>query len=76
MFHACADFMGFGWTPVAGLLKYKPTPIVEELVKVVIEDPCGILATLIGDNTVTQRVLEQRRRNVTCQTFIRDIFHP
>lgn len=46
------------------------------LVKVVIEDPCGLLATLIRDNTVSQRVLEQRRSNVTFQTFIRDIFHP
>ena len=46
MFNACADLMGLGWTPVAGLLEYEPTPIVQDLVEVVIEDPCGLLATL------------------------------
>ena len=76
MFNACADLMGLGWTPVAGLLEYEPTPIVEELVEVVIENPCGLLATLTGDNTVRQRVPEQGRSNVAFQTFVRDIFEP
>jgi len=31
---------------MSGLLEYKPTPIVEELVEVVIEDSCDLLATL------------------------------
>ena len=31
---------------MSGLLEYDPTPIVEELVEVVIEDPCSLLATL------------------------------
>jgi len=70
MFNARADLMGLGWTPVAGLLVYESTPIVEELVKVVIEDPCGLLATLTRDNTVRHRVPEQRRSNVTFQTFV------
>jgi len=56
MFNAHVDLMGLGWTPVAGLLEYEPTPIVEELVEVVIEDPCGHLATLTRDNTLRQRV--------------------
>ena len=73
MFNARADLMGLGWAPVADLLEYEPTPIVEELVEVVIEDPCGLLATLTRDNTVRQRLPEQRSSNVTFQTFIRDI---
>jgi len=60
----------------AGLLGYKPTPIVQELVAVVIVDPCGLLATLTRHNTVRQRVPEQRWSNVTFQTFVRDIFEP
>jgi len=76
MFNARADLMGLGWTPVASLLEYEPTPIVEEEVEVVIVDPCGLLATLTRDNTVRQRVPEQRRSNVTFQTFVRDIFEP
>ena len=59
---------------MAGLLEYEPTPIAEELVEVVIENPCGLLATVTRDNTVRQRVPEQRRSNVTFQTFVRDIF--
>jgi len=27
MFNTHADLMGLGWTPVAGLLEYEPTPI-------------------------------------------------
>ena len=42
MFNARADLMGLGWTPVAGLLEYEPTPIQEELVGIVIEDPRGL----------------------------------
>jgi len=74
MFNACADLIRLGWTLVAGLLEYEPTPIAEELVEVVIENPCGLLATVTRDNTVRQRVPEQRRSNVTFQTFVRDIF--
>jgi len=46
VFNARAEIMGLGWTPGAGLLAYEPTPIVEELVENVIENPCGLLATL------------------------------
>jgi len=46
MFNARADLMGLGWTTVAGLLEYEPTPIEAELVGLVMEDPCGLLATL------------------------------
>jgi len=46
MFNARADSMGLGWTPVAGLLENEHTPIEAELVGMVIEDPCGYLATL------------------------------
>jgi len=56
MFNAHADVMGLGWTLMAGLLEYKPTPIEVELVDMVIEDPCGLLASLTRDNTVRQRV--------------------
>jgi len=76
MFNACADLMGLGWTPAAGLLKYQPTPIVDQLVEAVIEDPCGLLATLTQDNTGRQRVPEQLRSNVIFQTFVPDIFKP
>jgi len=76
MFNARADLMGLGWTPVAGLLEYDPTPIEVELVGMVIEDPCGLLATLTRDNTVRQRVPQQNRNNVMFQSFVRDIFEP
>jgi len=76
MLNARADLMRLGWTPAAGWLGYKPTPIVEELVAEVIEDPCGPLATPTRDNTVRQRVPEQRWSNVIFQTFVRDIFEP
>jgi len=59
MFNAREDLMGLGWTLVAGLLKYEPTPIEGELVGMVIEDPCGLLATLTRDNPVRQRVPQQ-----------------
>jgi len=58
MFNARADMMGLGWTPVARLLEYEPTPIDAEQLGMVIEDPCGLLATLTRDNTVRQRVPE------------------
>ena len=54
MFNARADLMRLGCTLVAGLLEYEPTPIEAELVGMVIEDPCGLLATLTRDNTVRQ----------------------
>jgi len=76
MFNARADLMGLGWTPVAGLLEYEPPPIEAELVGMVIEDPCGLLATLTQDNTVRQRVPQQNRNNVMFQSFVRDIFEP
>jgi hypothetical protein len=44
-----ADLRGLGWSSVAGLLEYEPTPIAEELVGMVIEDPCGLLTTLTHD---------------------------
>jgi len=43
IFNARADLMRLGWTPVAGLLEYEPTPIEAVLVGIVIEDPCGLL---------------------------------
>jgi len=46
MFNTYADLMGLGWTLVACLLEYEPTSIAEELVEVVIEDQCTLLATL------------------------------
>ena len=76
MFNAGADLMGLGWTSVAGLLKYEPTPIAEELVEVVIENSCGLLATLTQDNTMRQRVPEQPWSNLTFQTFVHNIFEP
>jgi len=76
MFNARAEMMGLGWTPGAGLLGYEPTPIVEELVENVIENQCGLLATLTWDNTARQQVPEQRRSNVIFQTFVRDLFEP
>jgi len=76
MFNARADLMGLGWTPVAGLLENEPTSIEAELVGMVIEDPCGLLASLTGDNTVRQRVPQQNRNKVTFQTFVRDTFEP
>jgi len=76
VFNARADLMGLGWTPVAALLEYEPTPIEAELVGMVIEDPCGLLASLTRDNTIRQRVPEQNRNNVTFQSFVRDIFEP
>jgi len=76
MFNARADLMGLGWTPVAGLLEYEPTPIAAKLLGMVIENPCGLLDTLTRDNTVRQRVPEQNRNNVTFQSFICDIFEP
>jgi len=42
----------------------------------VIEDPCGLLATRTRDNTVRQRVTEQNMKNVKFQPFVRDIFEP
>jgi len=45
LFNARTDLMGLGWTPVAGSLEYEPTPIEAKLVGMVIEDPCGLLAT-------------------------------
>jgi len=75
-FNARADLMGLGWTLVAGLLEYEPTPIGAELVGRVIDNPCGLLATLTRDNTVRHRVPEQNRNNVTFQSFVRDIFEP
>ena len=44
--------------------------------EVVIEDPFALLATLSYHNTVRQRFRQQRRSNVTFQTFIRDILEP
>jgi len=76
MFNAPADLMGLGWTPVAGLLQYKPTPIEAELVGIVIEDACSLLATLTRDITVRQTVPEQNRNHVTFQSFLHDIFAP
>ena len=61
---------------MAGLLQYQPTPVVEKLVEVVIEDLCGLLATVTRDNTVRRRVPEQPRSNVTFPTFVQDIFEP
>ena len=52
MFNAYTDLMGLGYTQVVDLLEYKPTPNEEELVEVVIEEPCGLLAILTQDNTV------------------------
>jgi len=57
-------------------LEYEPTPIEAELVGRVIEDQCGLLATLTRDNTVRQRVPQQNRNNVTFQSFVRHIFEP
>jgi len=76
MFNARADLMGLGWTLVAGLLEYEPTPIEAELVGMVIEDPCGLSATLTRDTTVRQRVPQPNRNKVTFQSFVRDIFEP
>jgi len=76
MFNAGADLMGLGLRPVAGLLQYEPTPLIEELVEKVIENPCGLLATLTGDNTVRQRGPEQCRSIVIFQTFVPDTFEP
>jgi len=76
MFNALVDLMRLGWTPVAGLLEYEPTPIEAELVGMVIEDPCGLLATLTRDNTVRQRVPKHSRNIVTFQSLVRDIFEP
>jgi len=76
MFNARADLMGLGWPPVAGLLEYEPTPIEAELVGMVIEDPCGRLASLTRDNPVRQRVPDKNRKNFTFQSFVRDIFVP
>jgi len=53
-----------GWTPLAGLLEYNCTPIEEDLVRMVIENPCDILANLARDNTVRERVPEQKRNNI------------
>jgi len=75
MFNARADLMGLGWTPVAGLLEYEPTPIEAELVGMVIEDPRGLLASLTRD-TVRQKVPAQNTNNLTFQSFVRDIFEP
>jgi len=76
MFNARTDWMGLGWTPVAGLLEYEPTPIKPELVGMVIEDPCALLASQTRENTVRQRVSQENRTNVTFQSFVRDIFKP
>jgi len=76
MFNARADLMGLGWTPVALLLEYEPTPIEAELEGMVIEDHCGLLASLTRDNTVRQRGPQQNRNNATIQSFVRDIFEP
>jgi len=76
MFNARADLIGLGWTPVASLLQYEPPPTEAELLGMVIEHPCGLLATLTRDNTARQRVPEQNRNNVTFQSFVRDIFEP
>ena len=61
---------------MAGLLEYEPTAIEAELVGIVIEDPCGLLASLTRDNTVRQRVPQQNWNNVTFQSFVREIFEP
>jgi len=74
--NARANLVGLGWTPVAGALEYEPTPIEAELVGIVIEDPCGPLATLSRDNTVRQRVPQHNRNNLTFQSFLADIFEP
>jgi len=42
----------------------------------VIEDPCGLLASLTRDNTLRQRVPQQNRNNVTFQSLVHDIFEP
>ena len=76
IFNARADLMGLGWTPVARLLEYEPTPIEAALVGMVIEDPCGLLATLTRDNPLSQRVPQQNRNKVPFQSFIRDIYEP
>lgn len=55
---------------MAGLLQYEPTPIVEQLVELALEDPCGLLVTLAQDDTLRQRVPEQRRTNVTLETLV------
>jgi len=57
-------------------LEYEPSPIQAELVGMVIEDPCGLLATLTRDTTVSQRVLEQNWNTVTLWSFFRDILEP
>ena len=76
MFNGHADLMELKYTQVVDLLEYKPTPNVEELVEVVIEELCGLLATLTQDNTVRKRVPEQHRSIITFETFVRDIFNP
>jgi len=76
IFNARADMMGLGWTPVAGLLEYEPTPIEAEVVGMIVKDPCGLLATLTRDNTRRQRVPQQNRKNVTFPSFVRHIFEP
>jgi hypothetical protein len=76
LFNAMADLRGLGWSSVAGLLEYEPTPIAEELVGMVIEDPCGLLTTLTHDQTVRHRVPEQKRSNVTFDVFVKEIFEP
>jgi len=54
MFNCRADLIGVGLTPFAGLLQYQLTSIEAELVWMVIEDLCGLFATLTRDNTVRQ----------------------
>ena len=76
MFNARADLMGLGRTPVASLFQYEPSPIEAQLVGMLIEHPCSLLATLMRDNTARQRVPEPNRNNVTFQSFVRDIFEP
>jgi len=80
---ARADLRTLVWPPMQQLLTYdiENDPTFEEEIsrtvrELEIEDPCAFLLSLTHDLSVGQWIPQNRRRNIPCADFTKDLVEP